>query len=53
MKIRLRYVEHIVNLQKKNQNQTLSGLGDMIKSSIKLGFWPSNQSAYGLALKPK
>ena len=38
LKIRLRYVGHIPNLQKKIQNQTLSGLKDMIKSLKQLGF---------------
>ena len=40
-------------LVKKIQNQTLSDLKDMIKSLNQLDFWPSNQSTYGLALKPK
>ena len=38
---------------KKIQNQTLSGLKDMIKSLNQLDFLPANQSTYGLALKPK
>ena len=38
---------------KKIQNQNPSGLKDMIKSLNQLDFWPSNQSTYWLALKPK
>ena len=53
LKIELRHVGHIPNLQKKIQNQIPSGLKDMIKSLNQLDFWPSNQSTYGLALKPK
>ena len=53
LKIELTHVGYISNLQKKIQNQNLSILKDMIKSLNQLDFWPSNQSTYGLALKPK
>ena len=53
LKIEVRHVGHILNLQKQIQNQIPSGLKDMIKSLNQLNFWPSNQSTYGLALKPK
>ena len=47
LKIGLRHVGHIPNMQKKIQKETLSGLKDMIKSLNQLDFWPSNQSTYG------
>ena len=53
LKIILRHFGYILNLKNKFQNQTPSGLKDMIKSLNPLDFWPSNQSTYGLALKPK
>ena len=53
LKIGLRHVGHIPNLQKKIQNQIPSGLKDIIKFLNQLDYWPSNQSTYGLALKPK
>ena len=53
LQIGLKHFGHIFNLQNKFQNQTPSGLKDMIKSLNQLDFWPSNQSTYGLALEPK